>query len=79
MTTHTKPEDSLVLRELEESAKIFKQKVDSVKRSAEEVEKHYMDMIRGMLRLPKTKSESNREFAKRIAPNVLEIYSSSEA
>jgi hypothetical protein len=72
--SHTKPEDSLVRRELEENTKIAKQKIDSVKRSAEDVEKHYMDMIRGMLRISKTKAESNREFAKRIAPNVLEIY-----
>ena len=76
---HTKPEDSLYRRELEVKTKIAKEKIYSVKRSAEDVEKHYMDMIRGMLRVSSSKPESNREFAKRIAPNVLEIYSRSEA
>ena len=73
MTTHIHPEDSKYRRELEENTQLALQAIESVQRSAENVGKYHLHLLRKML--PKTTSERNRHGA----GNIVDLNSRSEA
>jgi hypothetical protein len=77
MTRYISPEDSKYKRELDESTELALKAIDSLQRSSNDVGEYYLKLLRK--KLPKTSSRSNREFAKDIATNVVDIYSRSES
>ncbi len=77
MTRHINPEDSKYKRELDENTELALKAIDSLQRSSNDVGEYYLKLLHS--KLPKTSSRSNREFAKDMAPNVVDIYSRSES
>jgi hypothetical protein len=70
---HIKPEDSTYRRYLEENTRLALQAISSVRKSSDDVESYYINLIRQ--KLPNAVPESTRHGAR----NVIDLNSSSEA